>query len=299
MGLMEQSLITFLLILVQLSVTYVQAKEFCTRENYLCESGHCCGSGQCCNYYYELWWFWVIWIIVLLIGGCCAWQRRRVRKLMRQQSRQAEEIQTVIQNSPPLTDDWFTDGMVPPWKLPSYTEIGNTVAFGTPPPPYTHLRCEAELASTSQRSPPSNTQQQGSNTVPQRLVNVIVHQNSGQNEVGVQASEIQIRNALLANTDRSSSQSLHDRSSTITPEISPCEVKLPLPDSPISNEASPLGATGSSVEEAQVAEEAVEQEMNNNNDSDSSESNRPEPIVPRFRDTVVELSGNNTKAARV
>ncbi|XP_070540124.1 WW domain binding protein 1-like isoform X2 [Ptychodera flava] len=63
----------------------MQAKEFCTREKYWCETGHCCGNGQCCNYYYELWWFWVIWIIVLLIGGCCAWQRRRVRKLMRQQ----------------------------------------------------------------------------------------------------------------------------------------------------------------------------------------------------------------------
>ncbi|XP_006822504.1 uncharacterized protein LOC102806683 [Saccoglossus kowalevskii] len=272
MGMLQLSSLIWKTAFLQTFFGFVQAREFCRRENYWCETGHCCGDGQCCNYYYELWWFWVIWIIVLLIAGCCAWQRRRVRKLMRQQARQAEAIQTVIQNTSP-SQDWPTI-IYPPCKLPNYSEIGTTIAFGTPPPPYQQLTTDQ---ADSQEAPHINVE-----AVPCRVVTVTVHQS----EIGTQTRAI----------DDNQEQTTNGSSSVeITPDISPNELKVPLSDSLNEEE---LGAT--SNQNANSVEVAMEIDTPEAEDVHEDVNGNRSPVVPRFRDTVVELSGNHRmNAARV
>ncbi|XP_041476488.1 WW domain binding protein 1-like [Lytechinus variegatus] len=128
---------------------YTQAREFCQVEGYWCETGHCCGSGECCTYYYELWWFWLVWFLIVFIIGFCVWQRKRFHPWRDNRCERTCSIQDMFlgrgYNFPDVTP-------VPPCKLPSYSEIGETVSYDTPPPPYNveaAIPCLGEGPSTS------------------------------------------------------------------------------------------------------------------------------------------------------
>lgn len=149
MGVHIQFLPTVFLAVFSQLFHYAQAREFCQVEGYWCETGHCCGSGECCTYYYELWWFWLVWFLIVFIIGFCVWQRKRFHPWRDNRCERTCSIQDMFlgrgYNFPDVTP-------VPPCKLPSYSEIGETVSYDTPPPPYNveaAIPCLGEGPSTS------------------------------------------------------------------------------------------------------------------------------------------------------
>ncbi|XP_071493886.1 uncharacterized protein [Diadema antillarum] len=110
-----------------------QAREFCQAEGYWCDTGHCCGSGECCTYYYELWWFWLVWFLIVFIIGFCVWQRKRFHPWRDNRCERTCSIQDMFLGRGFNFSDITP---IPPCKLPSYSEIGETVSYDTPPPPY-------------------------------------------------------------------------------------------------------------------------------------------------------------------
>ncbi|XP_038071017.1 WW domain-binding protein 1-like [Patiria miniata] len=115
-----------------------EAREFCSVGGYWCDTGHCCGNGDCCTYYYELWWFWLVWFLIVFIIGFCVWQRKRFHPWRGNANHRTCSIQDFLRG---FNFDNITP--VPPCKLPSYSEIGDTVGYDTPPPPYTYYYIQA------------------------------------------------------------------------------------------------------------------------------------------------------------
>ncbi|XP_022106711.1 uncharacterized protein LOC110987885 [Acanthaster planci] len=129
--------ITFCIVLLNLP-SLSEAREFCSVGGYWCDTGHCCGNGDCCTYYYELWWFWLVWFLIVFIIGFCVWQRKRFHPWRGNSSHRTCSIQDFLRG---FNFDNITP--VPPCKLPSYSEIGDTVGYDTPPPPYTYYYIQA------------------------------------------------------------------------------------------------------------------------------------------------------------
>ncbi|XP_071827734.1 uncharacterized protein [Apostichopus japonicus] len=124
---------TLLFLVLEVLMTIVEGREYCKTDDgdeYVCDVGHCCGNEECCTYYYELWWFWLVWFLIVFVIGFCVWQRKKLRPWREHQYRNRSGL-----CGPP---DLYPDILpIPPVKLPTYAEIGETASFDTPPPPYT------------------------------------------------------------------------------------------------------------------------------------------------------------------
>ncbi|XP_033123816.1 WW domain binding protein 1-like [Anneissia japonica] len=162
-----------------------QGREFCRTGGYWCDTGHCCGNGECCTYYYELWWFWLVWFALVFLIGFCVWQRKRFRRFRDPPLARCGSISDFFRSR-----GWpFEFHPVPPCKLPTYSEIGETITYGTPPPPYTYY-CILPVSSISTPTSPqcSGTVQQytqaGNQLTPNSTTQVAIEAGLGSNTPG-------------------------------------------------------------------------------------------------------------------
>ncbi|XP_071946850.1 uncharacterized protein [Antedon mediterranea] len=143
-----------------------KGREFCRTGGYWCDTGHCCGNGECCTYYYELWWFWLVWFALVFLIGFCVWQRKRFRRHNHEYlpPPRCGSISDFFRNR-----GWpFGDIQpIPPCKLPAYSEIGETITYGTPPPPYTYYYILPVSSLTTPTSPQCSSSQQYTQAQPQ------------------------------------------------------------------------------------------------------------------------------------
>ncbi|XP_033632841.1 WW domain-binding protein 1-like [Asterias rubens] len=226
--------ITFCLALFNLP-SLSEAREFCQVGGYWCDTGHCCGSGECCTYYYELWWFWLVWFLIVFIIGFCVWQRKRFHPMRGHPNHRTCSIQDFLRgfNFENITP-------VPPCKLPSYSEIGETVGYDTPPPPYTYYYIQAATSGFGSSTGCHSCSSGGLPPLTQRFTEAAIENTGGDGESRLEtpdSSEAPPSYRLIMESSREREMQAVAAALTqtlnpsITPAVTPCAtpVRSPCP----------------------------------------------------------------------